>query len=47
VKKADIKLRERGLSSMPEELRQVLTKAELRDLVELLSQSKETAPAAK
>jgi quinoprotein glucose dehydrogenase len=41
VKKADIKTRERGLSGMPEELRQVLTKQELRDLVEFLAQSKE------
>jgi quinoprotein glucose dehydrogenase len=47
VKKAEIKLRERGLSAMPEELRQVLTKAELRDLVEFLSESKETKPEAK
>ena len=42
VKKADIKTRERGLSGMPEELRQVLTKQDLRDLVEFLAQSKET-----
>ena len=41
VKKADIKTRERGLSGMPEELRQVLTKQDLRDLVEFLAQSKE------
>ncbi len=47
VKKANLKLRERGLSAMPEELRQVLTKPELRDLVEFLFQSKETQPAAK
>jgi quinoprotein glucose dehydrogenase len=37
LKKADIKTRERGLSSMPEELRQVLTKQDLRNLVEYLS----------
>lgn len=47
VKKSDVKLRERGLSAMPEELRQVLSKAELRDLVEFLFQSKETKPAGK
>ena len=41
VKKADIKARERGLSSMPEELRQVLTKQDLRNLVEFLAQLKE------
>jgi quinoprotein glucose dehydrogenase len=41
VKKADIKARERGLSAMPEELRQVLTKQDLRNLVEFLAQSKE------
>jgi len=43
VKKADIKTRERGLSGMPEELRQVLTKQDLRDLVEFLAQSKDAA----
>ena len=37
LKKADIKSRERGLSAMPEEFRQILTKRELRDLVEFLS----------
>jgi quinoprotein glucose dehydrogenase len=47
VNKANIKLRERGLSAMPEELRQVLSKAELRDLVEFLFQSKEATPEAK
>jgi quinoprotein glucose dehydrogenase len=47
VKKAEIKLRERGLSAMPEELRQVLTKQDLRDLVEFLSTSKENKTAAK
>jgi quinoprotein glucose dehydrogenase len=41
VRKADVKSRERGLSGMPEELRQVLTKQELRDLVEFLATSKE------
>ena len=41
VKKSDIKSRERGLSAMPEELRQVLTKQDLRNLVEFLAQSKE------
>jgi quinoprotein glucose dehydrogenase len=42
VKKADIKARERGLSGMPEELRQVLTKQDLRNLVEFLAQSKQS-----
>jgi len=37
LKKADIKERQRGLSGMPEELRQVLTKQDLRNLVEFLS----------
>ena len=37
IKKADIQTRERGLSGMPEEIRQVLTKHELRDVVEFLS----------
>jgi hypothetical protein len=37
LKKADIQSRERGLSAMPEEFRQVLTKQELRNLVEFLS----------
>jgi quinoprotein glucose dehydrogenase len=37
LKKEDIQTRERGLSGMPEELRQVLTRQELRDLVEFLS----------
>jgi ABC-type uncharacterized transport system ATPase subunit len=41
IKKADIKARERGLSSMPEELRQVLTKHDLRNLVEFLAQLKD------
>lgn len=40
LKKAEIKSRERGLSAMPEELRQVLTKQDLRDLVEFLSSLK-------
>ncbi|HEY0551368.1 MAG TPA: c-type cytochrome, partial [Verrucomicrobiae bacterium] len=47
IKKADIKTRERGLSGMPEELRQVLTKQDLRNLVEFLAQSKESKAAAK
>lgn len=37
LKKADIKERQRGLSGMPEELRQVLTKQDLRNLIEFLS----------
>lgn len=40
VKKADIASRERGLSGMPEELRQMLSKQDLRNLVEFLSQGK-------
>jgi quinoprotein glucose dehydrogenase len=47
VKKSEIKARERGLSAMPEELRQILTKQELRDLVEFLAGSKESKAAAK
>jgi len=46
VKKSEIKARERGLSAMPEELRQVLTKQELRDLVEFLATSKEAKQRA-
>jgi quinoprotein glucose dehydrogenase len=37
IKKAEIQTRERGLSGMPEEIRQVLSKHELRDVVEFLS----------
>jgi quinoprotein glucose dehydrogenase len=37
VKKANITSRERGLSPMPEELRQMLSKQDLRNLVEFLS----------
>jgi quinoprotein glucose dehydrogenase len=40
LKKADIKERQRGLSAMPEELRQVLSKQDLRNLVEFLSSLK-------
>jgi len=47
IKKAEIKSRERGLSAMPEELRQVLTKRDLRDLVEFLANLKENKTAAK
>jgi hypothetical protein len=47
LKKADIKARERGLSGMPEELRQVLSKQDLRDLVEFLAGPKESASAPK
>jgi quinoprotein glucose dehydrogenase len=43
VRKSDIKDRARGLSGMPEELRQVLSKRDLRDLVEFLASSKEGA----
>jgi quinoprotein glucose dehydrogenase len=40
VKKADVEKRERGQSGMPEELRQVLSKRDLRNLVEYLSSLK-------
>jgi len=40
LRKADIEKRDRGLSSMPEELRQVLTKQEVRNLVEFLATAK-------
>jgi quinoprotein glucose dehydrogenase len=46
IKKTEIKTRERGLSGMPEELRQVLTKQDLRNLVEFLATSKENPAAA-
>ncbi len=46
IKKSEIKTRERGLSGMPEELRQVLTKQDLRNLVEFLAQSKDGLPKA-
>ena len=46
IKKSDIKTRERGLSGMPEELRQVLSRQDLRNLVEFLAQSKD-GPATK
>jgi quinoprotein glucose dehydrogenase len=37
LNKSEIKSRERGLSAMPEELRQILTKHDLRNLVEYLA----------
>src|SRR5262249_28767475 len=40
LKKADIKARNRGLSGMPEELSQILTKQDIRNLVEFLSTNK-------
>jgi quinoprotein glucose dehydrogenase len=46
LKKAEIKTRERGLSGMPEELRQILTKQDLRNLVEFLANSKENKLSA-
>ncbi|HTD64972.1 MAG TPA: HEAT repeat domain-containing protein, partial [Candidatus Limnocylindria bacterium] len=46
IKKSEIKTRERGLSAMPEELRQVLTKQDLRNLVEFLAQSKDGGATA-
>ncbi len=53
ARKSDIERRDRGLSGMPEELRQVLSKQDLRNLVEFLGTSKDatktpamTAPPA-
>ncbi|MCI0537643.1 MAG: hypothetical protein L0Z50_20705, partial [Verrucomicrobiales bacterium] len=40
IKKADIKARERGLSAMPEGINSILSKEELRDLIEFLASSK-------
>jgi len=40
LKKTDIKSRERALSGMPEEFRQILTKQDLRNLVEFLASQK-------
>jgi len=40
LKKADIKTRERGPSAMPEELRQILNKRDIRNLVEFLGSLK-------
>jgi quinoprotein glucose dehydrogenase len=40
VKKADIKSRQKALSGMPEEFRQILTKQDLRNLVEFLASLK-------
>jgi quinoprotein glucose dehydrogenase len=40
LKKSEIKSRERGLSAMPEEMRQVLSKQDLRNLVEFLANLK-------
>lgn len=37
LKKSEIKSRERGLSGMPEEIRQILTKQDLRNLIEFLA----------
>ena len=37
ITKADISARRRGLSAMPEGMEQILTKRELRDLVEFLA----------
>jgi hypothetical protein len=37
INKTDIKSRGKDLSAMPEELRQVLSKHDLRDLVEFLA----------
>ena len=40
LNKADIQSRHKGLSAMPEELRQALSKSDIRDIVEFLSQLK-------
>jgi len=40
VKKSDLKSRERALSGMPEEFRQILTKHDLRNLIEFLATQK-------
>ncbi|MBI5772274.1 MAG: HEAT repeat domain-containing protein [Verrucomicrobia bacterium] len=40
VKKSEIKTRSKGLSPMPEGLGEILTRAELRDLIEFLAQAK-------
>jgi len=40
IKKEEIEKRERGLSSMPEGMGKVLTKFELRDLIEFLASLK-------
>ena len=40
VNKTDIKSRDRGLSGMPEELRQIVSREDIRNLVEFLSSSK-------
>ena len=40
IDKAEIKTRNRALSGMPEEFRQILTKDELRNLVEFLANQK-------
>ena len=37
VRAADVKSRDRGLSAMPEELGNMLSKSDLRNLVEFLS----------
>jgi quinoprotein glucose dehydrogenase len=41
LKKSEIKSRERALSGMPEEFRQILTKQDLRNLIEFLASQKE------
>jgi quinoprotein glucose dehydrogenase len=40
VKKADIQKRERGPTAMPEELRQMLSKPDIRNLIEFLGSLK-------
>jgi quinoprotein glucose dehydrogenase len=40
INKSEIKSRNRALSGMPEEFRQILTKEELRNLVEFLASQK-------
>jgi hypothetical protein len=45
LRKADIKEQQRGPSAMPENLRDFLTRRELRNLVEFLAQSKDEPSA--
>ncbi len=44
VKKADVKSRDRGLSAMPEEVGNILSKQDLRNLVEFLATLKSNGP---
>lgn len=44
VKKEDVRLRQRGLSPMPEGLASLLTEKELSDLIEFMASLREPAP---